>query len=1635
MKSVFIYIIILISITAGGVYADIIYVDDANNAGPWDGSFANPYRYIQEGIDAAVNGDTVMVLDGTYTGEQNRDMDFAGKAITVKSQNGPDDCIIDCQDSGRAFQFSSGEDENSVLEGFTITNGRVTGDWPAGCGGAVECINESSPTINNNIIIDNWAENAGGGIRCDDRSSPTITNNTIQENVAVVGGGIRCNSISDPVIDGNVITLNNVTGYGGGISCAHLSDPEITNNTIMYNSADLGGGGIRCIEYSSPLIANNVIVYNSGDEGSAVNITLHSSPKLINNTISNNTSSGSGGIHCYGDCHPTIENTILWDNPPQEIFLSPDPPTSIHFLPFYDIDDSEPPCSATISYSDVEGGQSGVVIEDGGTLNWNTGNIDADPEFTGYSLKDISPCIGAGSTVADMPDQDIEGTLRPTPIGSSPDMGAYENTLGEPSATVMVLSPNGEEIWKGGSDREITWQSQGSGIQSIQILYSTDGGSSYNKTVVNSTDDDGSYMWQPVASEDSDGVKVKVIAKDASMETITEDTSNGNFTIDSTAPETTAVLDGTSGENGWYISNVKVSLSATDNLSGVWKIYYQINDQGWLEYDNPFIVTGSTIKYRAEDNAGNTESFKTETLNIDKTGPTKPNIAEHDDFTNSTTELSISWTESNDGESGLAEYQYAIGTTSGGTDVRGWTSVGTDTSVIADGLDLTGGVTYYSAVRAKNSAGLFSDVDVDDGITVDITPPVTSVQLVGTEGENGWYISNVTVTLSAFDEYSGVNNIQYKINEGSWTTYTEPFVVSGSVIYYKSMDNIGNTEEEKSLTVKVDTKRPSMPVITDEGDYTASDTLSVSWTESLDEESEIADYKISVGKSAGSTDVMDWTSAGLVLEKDITGLDLADGEIYYVNVRAKNEAGIFSFTSSTDGISVDTVPPETTIQLSGQQGQNGWWTSDVEVTLTAWDEVSGVKETQYKINDGEWLVYTESFNITGSTVYYKSEDNVGNLEDEKSQVINIDKTPPTAPEVSDEGDYINSSNLVIISWTDSEDTGSGITGYMYAIGTTPGGSDVLGWTWVGMVNSMESAIELDESQTYYASVRGKNNAGLLSDIASSDGITVDSNPPVTTVKIEGTEGENGWYLSDVTATLNAEDEVSGIKKTQYRINDGDWIDYSEPFVVSGSTIYYYSEDNAGYIEDEKSLDINIDKTPPSAPVVNDGGGYINSSAQITISWTHSEDVESGIMGYMYAVGLISGENDVLDWTWLGMGDLVNVEGIELDEGQTYYVSVKGKNNAGLLSDASISDGITVDSNPPVTTIELEGTEGENGWYLSDVTVTLTAEDEISGVKKTQYRINDGEWLDYTVPFVISGSTVYYRSEDNAGYVEEDKLQEIDIDKTGPTKPVVYDSGVYTDSADELYVWITPSQDLESGFSHYEYAVGTQPGIDDVRNWFNAGDATEVLIDGLILTDGQTYYISVRAKNLAGLFSETGFSDGITVDLSLIRKDLNLYQGWNYISFSLDPVNSEISNLLISITESYRAVWTYDNTSGSWLSYIPDRNNNTLENLESGRGYWFDMRQEAVLSFIGRIVENNVIRLLPGWNSVDSAFNVNIGDILSADVSAFYTFNNLGKTWSKTIFDSPIPINEIQSLEPDKGYMIYSDIDLLWTIEP
>ncbi|UCD64855.1 MAG: right-handed parallel beta-helix repeat-containing protein, partial [Candidatus Zixiibacteriota bacterium] len=227
------------------------------------GDGSGDYLTIQEGIDAAVAGDEVVICPGIYTGNGNRDLDYNGKAITVRGTD-PEDrdvvaaTIIDCQGSEaephRGFKFHSSETADSVLAGLTITNGygpeEYVDYYPLSRGGAILCIG-SSPSVENCVLGNNSSGDYGGGMYNGQDSNPTLTNCTFSGNCASApywysgkrGGGMY-NISSNPTLTNCTFSENTAGRHGGGM-CNLYSSPTLTNCMFSSNGAtDYDGGGM-----------------------------------------------------------------------------------------------------------------------------------------------------------------------------------------------------------------------------------------------------------------------------------------------------------------------------------------------------------------------------------------------------------------------------------------------------------------------------------------------------------------------------------------------------------------------------------------------------------------------------------------------------------------------------------------------------------------------------------------------------------------------------------------------------------------------------------------------------------------------------------------------------------------------------------------------------------------------------------------------------------------------------------------------------------------------------------------------------------------------------------------------------------------------------------------------------------------------------------------------------------------------------------------------------------------------------------------------------------------------------------------------------------------------------------------------
>ncbi len=409
------------------------------------------YETIQDAINNATDGQTIEVMPGKYSGTGNCNLDTKGKAITIRSEAGPDETIIVCKtQSGnqlqRGFYFHNGETAQTIIQGFTIINGNTTSGETAdlketwnssesySIGGGIFC-EYSSPTISN-CIISNCEAQTGGGIGCVG-GKPTIYNCIIEDCsaeqsdkniISAAGGGIALLlDCSGEITDSRI--RNNKCGKSGlgGAIYSYQSSPHIYNTTICDNnlSDNIKGGGISLIDSYAPVIRNCLIYNNAAISGGAIFIEntesndciiLMANCTVADNYCINTEDPNACGIIQISSANYSIQNSIIWNKDYKQLLV-----------------DNEISCGI-VEYCNILNGYDGTnniatapgfAVSDSDSeadyhLLSTEGRYDTSNQEWTYDQID-SPCIDAGKPTR------ITG-FEPWPNGLRSNIGAYGQT-------------------------------------------------------------------------------------------------------------------------------------------------------------------------------------------------------------------------------------------------------------------------------------------------------------------------------------------------------------------------------------------------------------------------------------------------------------------------------------------------------------------------------------------------------------------------------------------------------------------------------------------------------------------------------------------------------------------------------------------------------------------------------------------------------------------------------------------------------------------------------------------------------------------------------------------------------------------------------------------------------------------------------------------------------------------------------------------------------------------------------------------------------------------------------------------------------------------------------------------------------
>jgi hypothetical protein len=924
----------------------------------------------------------------------------------------------------------------------------------------------------------------------------------------------------------------------------------------------------------------------------------------------------------------------------------------------------------------------------------------------------------------------------------------------------------------------------------------------------------------------SEGANQSVTGRALDNADNTADATVSGINIDRTAPTLGGAPTTPPNAAGWYRGDVTIHWTATDALSGIASppADSTISGEG----------TGLTASASVSDRAGNaTSATSTPSVRIDRTQPVTT-IDAPPDWVNTTQTLTLT---PRDNLSGVAETHYTVdgGAVQTGTGVR-ITTEG-DHTVAFWSVDAAGNEETHRSVHVK----------------IDLIAPLIGHSLDPEPNSLGWNSSAVTVTFLCTDVLSGL------------ASCTAPATVDAEgarqQVRGSALDVAGNTATDTAV-VSLDLTKPLIDAAPDRaandaGWYRDPVTVTFTCTDALSgvadcsrpaEVGEGADQSVTgtvhdaAGNSASRTlsgldvdltaprltgtpttspggggwytgDVtVDWTCSDALsgIDGSCPGATTLDGEGPDVSTppasvrdRAGNE------TSASVSVNIDRHAPVTSITVPAVP-TSGWYTGDIQVSLSALDSLSGVGATFYQVDGGEAVPYNAPFTFSQRgehTLTYWSSDVAGNVERHdmgRTVTVRIDGTPPTivgarTPQPNAAG-WNNTAVQVSFSCADGEsglagcDAGTtvsdevanrSVTGFAVdaagnrasatvgpinidltppnLVGTPTTSPNAAGWYSGDVTVAWRATDGLSgvDAATVPANslITGEGNdlaAGpvSVSDLAGNSatasvrGIKIDRTAPAITGAPTASPNEDGWYTGDVTVAFTCTDALSGVATCP------------SDKVITGngrnlSTTSAEARDNAGNANPGITVGgMNIDGLPPSTKATTDcPAGGCGATAPVVLAAT-DQDGLSGVKEVHYAID--DGAEQVVD------GSAVTVD-VPLDGGPATvrYFAVDRAGNVEPANTISLNS----DTIAPSVTHSISPTPNAQGWNSADVVVTFSAKDNTNGSG-----VDPGS---LTPPVTVSaetpkdGRTIVGQARDLAGNVGTDTVV-VRLDKTAPT---------------------------------------------------------------------------------------------------------------------------------------------------------------------------------------------------------------------------------------------------------------------------
>ena len=920
----------------------------------------------------------------------------------------------------------------------------------------------------------------------------------------------------------------------------------------------------------------------------------------------------------------------------------------------------------------------------------------------------------------------------------------------------------------------------GAGVAYYQYRTSTDGGQTWSAPAVGNSVLVGSEGLTLVQFQSVDLANLPSAWEQTAVE------------IDRTNPSAPTVSGGSSA---WQsVPGIDISASgATDSGgSGVAGYEYRTSTDGGATWSTPVpgwaemvSAQGETlVQFRTVDGAGNPSGWVAATARIDTTAPGDPTVSGGSISWQNAPSVDVSGSATGDsGGSGVAGLEYRTSTDNGQT----WSAVapGGVATVSAEGTT----VVQFRVIDGAGNRSNWAPAAPASGSTVklDHTLPTLS----GVSGGSLTWKNQASTTITAGTHGdaggSGFSHDEYRtsIDGGvSWSLAQTGTSVSitaegETLVQFRAVDNAGNASAwvpatpTAAGTVRLDRTDPTSPVVSGgSSSWQGVPSILLSASGSTDAGAGVTGYQYQTSTDGGTT----WSSAAAGSSLSVTNQGATQ-----VRFRAVDGAGRTSGWTVASAKIDRTAPAAPTVN----GGSTAWKTSaSVTVTAVNGSDTGGSLFAGYQYetssNGGAtWSAPTPGSSLIVSNqgetlVQFQSLDNAGNTSAWVQATVRLDRSAPTAPNVS--GGSLTWSNApVTISASGSTDAGGSGFSYQYQT-STDGGA-----TWSAPASG--SSYQATADGTTLVQFRAIDGAGNTSSWApavngASNTAKVDRTAPtVPTV----TGGSSSWQkVASVTVSASgSSDALSGVAGYQYRTSP-DAATWSAPSAgasvqigAEGTTyVQFRSIDNAGNATawtpsaTGPGSTVKLDRTLPAAPTVT-GGSLSWSTAAVTLTVSSTPDALSGLQGVWVRTSTNGGTSWSTPTLLSGTTYQVTGQGTTLVQAQ----SVDNAGNASAWSPASAGAGNTVklDSVAP-TTPSATGGQGSSG-CKKHITVTVSGStDATSGIARYDYRISTNGGSTWGTPVTNQSSVsfsnagtydVQFRAVDNAG----------NISAWGPASPI------------------------------------------------------------------------------------------------------------------------------------------------------------------------------------------------------------------------------------------------------------------------